>query len=184
MYNSFLKKNPHPSSDEIRNFVVRFVIFWIKKRGKGHLKTLNNLFEIFSDKTLNTQVKTEENTVEYKYTLHYIFKYLQQILERFTVNGEFHLMEYFSHVFLKNIDIWGFMTVYFPILEKLNKHYRELMPSELELFSHIKELVLFVVSSPCEPIYPHVIIDKMSNLNIYFNNAIHDSKLQFNVGSS
>jgi serine/threonine protein kinase len=185
MYVPFLNKNPNPTYENIRSFVISFVVFWIKKRGKGHLKTLNNLFKIlFGETTEYASGEFKDNIVEFEYTFYYIFEYLTQILHKFTKNGEFQKMYYFSHVFLKNIDIWGFMTVYFPILEKLNKYYDHLSHSELEIFSKIKELVLFVVSSPCEPISPHAIIYKMSSLNISFNNAIHDSKLQFNLESS
>jgi serine/threonine protein kinase len=167
MYREFLQKTPNPDYEATRGFVISFFVFWVDRRGKGHLKQINNLFNIFFEKSLDFQgkEKLKEEFLEFEYTFHFIFDYITKILVKFTKNGDFQRMHFFSSVFLKNVDIWGMCTAYFPILEKLYKYYDHLTHSEIQLFNHIKELVIFVYSIPDEPINPSVIIRKMLELN-------------------
>jgi serine/threonine protein kinase len=191
MYRDFLQKNPNPDYNALRTFVINYFVFWVKKRGKGHLKQINHLFNLFFEKSLHFEESTlgggkeslKGSIIEFEYTFHFIFEYLTKILMKFTKNGDFQKMHFFSSVFLKNVDIWGMSTAYFPILEKLHTYYSHLSNSEIQLFNHIKELVLFIYSIPTVPIDPNVIIQKMSDLNPLFERAERESVIHKYISS-
>jgi hypothetical protein len=88
-------------------------------------------------------------------------------------------MEYFSQVFLKNLDVWGLTMTYLPILEKLENYYDELCECELEIIDKIKTAVLYVIECSYVPID----IDKLANmlgaLNPLFLKAERKSTVNF-----
>ena len=107
-YNNFLTKNgTKPTVPQIREFVVHHISRWINIRGSGHLKTM---------KKQTDKLGLPKNN--------YIIEYLTKILDTYTYSNKFHLYEYFTKVFIKNIDIWGFTMIYMPLVDKkgLQKH--------------------------------------------------------------
>lgn len=153
MYAEFLKKNPNPSFFIIRAFVVNYVIAWVEKRGLGHLHTLNDTFKMFFEKNLhNIEDKFKDDLIEFDFTFYFIFEYISQILFKYTKNNKFDVMEYFSEVFLKNLDVWGFTMTYIPIAEYLYMNYDKLSPPEILLLNKIKDVILFIIESSTVPI--------------------------------
>lgn len=120
MYKKFLEKNPDPDYYATRTFVINFVLEWIKKRGPGHLETINSIFKKFFEGDIKNAKETfRDELIEFDYTFYFIFEYLTQIVVKFTKNNEFDIMTYFNEVFLKNIDLWGFVMSYIPIVEDI-----------------------------------------------------------------
>ena len=39
-------------------------------------------------------------------------------------DGTLNLREYLDNVFIKNIDIWGFINCYYPYIEMLSNNYK------------------------------------------------------------
>lgn len=153
MYDEFLKKNPSPSFISIRAFVINYTIAWVDERGPGHLRTLNGIFrDMFENTLTNVDQKFKDDIIEYSYTFYFIFEYLSQILFKFTRNGKFDVMDYFTKVFIKNIDIWGFIMIYMPIFEYLHKNYNKLDDVEMEILLKIKELIFLAFESSAEAI--------------------------------
>lgn len=180
MYSDFLKKNKTPSFFIIRSFVINYVIAWINKRGPGHLKALNNIFKEFFERGLiNIEKQFKEDLIEFDFTFYFIFEYISYVLFKFTKNGKFEKMEYFTEVFLKNLDIWGFTMTYLPVLEYLSKYYNKLCKCELEIFEKIKEVILYVIECSYVPIDVDKIVSKLEELNTLFLCAAKKSTTRF-----
>jgi len=180
MYSDFLKKNKTPSFFIIRSFVINYVIAWINKRGPGHLKALNNIFKEFFERGLiNIEKQFKEDLIEFDFTFYFIFEYISYVLFKFTKNGKFEKMEYFTEVFLKNLDIWGFTMTYLPVLEYLSNYYNKLCKCELEIFDKIKEMILYIIECSYVPIDVDKIVSKLEELNILFLCAAKKSTTRF-----
>jgi hypothetical protein len=61
-------------------------------------------------------------------------------------------MDYFTKVFIKNIDIWGFIMIYMPIFEYLYKNYNKLDDVEREILLKIKDMIFLAFESSAVPI--------------------------------
>ena len=180
MYSEFLKKNPNPSYFLLRSFVINYVVFWIDDRGPGHFKTLNGIFkDLFEKSLINLENKFKDDLIEFDYTFYFIFEYITEILFKFTKNNKFDSMEYFSSVFVKNIDVWGFIMIYLPILEKLYDHFDELSEPEIKIIDKIKNIILFCIESSTEPIEINNLIEQLKELNPLFLRAEKQSSVQF-----
>ena len=185
MYSDFLKKTPNPSFLLIRSFVVNYVVFWMDDRGPGHIKTINDIFkEFFENSITNVEPTYKEELIQFDYTFYFIIEYIAQILFAFTKDNKFNSMEYFSTVFIKNIDVWGFIMVYLPILEKLYDHYDELSESEIKIIDKIKNIILFAIESSAKPIDIDKLVERLKELNPIFLQAQKQSTVSFLSKSS
>jgi hypothetical protein len=180
MYAEFLKKHKEPTFFIIRSFVINYVISWVNKRGPGHLKALNSIFKEFFERGLiNIEEQFKDDLIEFDYTFYFIFEYISYVLFKFTRDGKFEKMEYFSQVFLKNLDIWGFTMTYLPILEYLSGYYNKLCDCELEIIEKIKEMILYVIECSYVPIDIDKIVTKLEDLNALFLKADKKSTVYF-----
>ena len=180
MYSEFLKKNPNPSYFLLRSFVVNYVVFWIDDRGPGHFKTLNGIFkDLFEKSLINLENKFKDDIIEFDYTFYFIFEYITKILFKFTKNNKFDSMEYFSSVFVKNIDVWGFIMTYLPILEKLYDHFDDLTEPEIKIMDKIKNMILFCIESSTEPIEINKLVEQLKELNPLFLRAAKQTNVHF-----
>lgn len=180
MYAEFLKKHKEPTFFIIRSFVINYVISWVNKRGPGHLQALNSIFKEFFERGLiNIEEQFKNDLIEFDYTFYFIFEYISYVLFKFTRDGKFEKMEYFSQVFLKNLDIWGFCMTYLPILEYLSGYYDKLCDCELEIIEKIKEMILYVIECSYVPIDVDKIVAKLDDLNALFLKADKKSTAHF-----
>lgn len=179
MYREFLQKHPNPNFIEIRAFVINYTITWVDERGPGHLRNINGIFKkIFEGTLVNVEGKFKEDIIEYDYTFYFIFEYLTRILQAFTKNGVFDEMEYFTTVFLKNIDVWGFIMIYVPTFEHLYKNEKRLNPIEKEIMNTIQSMILLAMESSAEPIDIDKVESFLQALNTLFQKAIQQ-KINF-----
>jgi len=180
MHGEFLKKHKDPTCFETREFVINYVVTWINERGPGHLKSLNNIFKAFFEKGLiNIENQFKEDLIEFEYTFYFIFEYISYVLFKFTRDGKFDKMEYFSQVFLKNLDVWGFTMTYLPILEYLENYYDDLCECELEIIDKIKTAILYVIECSYVPIDVDKLANKLEELTPLFLKAERNSTVQF-----
>lgn len=110
-YLSLLNKNKNDSMIEVKinNFILNYIEkFYIDK---NHVQyTLTKIFPLISNiENINLDIK-------------FIVEYISNILINFTdfKLNKFNEKKYYNLVYLKNCDIWGFLTIYFDIL-LLNK---------------------------------------------------------------
>ena len=180
MHGEFLKKHKDPTYFETREFVINYVVTWINERGPGHLKSLNNIFKAFFERGLiNIEEQFKEDLIEFEYTFYFIFEYISYVIFKFTLNGKFDKMEYFSQVFLKNLDVWGFTMTYLPILEYLENYYDDLCECELEIIDKIKNAVLYVIECSYVPVDVDKLANKLEELTPLFLKAERNSTVKF-----
>ncbi len=170
-YDKMLEQIPNPTITELHTFVVNFVFLWNKHRGPGHLKVINSMFKqmFYYNLIENVNEDVINNIIEYEYTYHTIIKYIVSILRRFTYDGKFHLNEYLEKVYLKNVDIWGFLMIYSPILEKLFDSFENLTERQIKLYKAIKNLYTkYLYSASIYPINVDNLVKDLKGLNPFF----------------
>ena len=169
LYNNFLELNLNPHYFQIREFVINYIFIWNDIRGSGHLSTINNIIEKMTVKDLTAikKTKVKEHFIEYDFTYYYIIEYLSKILEKYTNNGSLDIMSYFENVFLKNIDIWGFIMIYIALYQYLYNTFDDLNEYQIEFITKIKYIIIhFLYESPLEPIKVSSLVNELAKLNI------------------
>ena len=164
-----LKKGPI-SYYSIREFVINYIFIWNKIRGIGHLKTINSIIKKLTYNELYTIQKenVKNQLIEYEFTYYYIIEYISKILFKYTINGKLLLLDYFNNVFLKTIDIWGFIMIYVVFLNRLYQlyGYNNLNEKQSLLVSKIKYIVVhFLFESPTEAIVLNRLDELVAELN-------------------
>ena len=105
MYSTFLKTMTTTDLDNnsLGVFLKGYLEKWNQKRGKGHIKTITSIWSGITGK------QNIQETI--------IIPYLSAILLEYTRNGKFDTIGYFKNVFLKLLDLWGFIICYAAFLE-------------------------------------------------------------------
>jgi serine/threonine protein kinase len=147
-YNSF---------DELKPFVIDYITFWNDKRGPGHYKFINEIFYLlYSNSLTSVSEDRKANIIETEFTMSVIVDYITSILVKFTKfksDGKLNLREYLDDVFIKNVDIWGFINCYYTFIEMLSNNYKSLTSKQKELFECLKGLYInYLYLTPDEPI--------------------------------
>ena len=136
--------------------------------------------EIFFGKEVTSiSGKKKEQVIEDDFTMTYISNYIIEILIHFTEfreDGTLNLRKYLDTVFIHIVDVWGFITAYYPILDFLNDNYDDLSDEQLEMFDLIKELFLNYLYSPrIEPIDHYEIVSELRKLSDLLKNEISET---------
>jgi len=167
-YNNFLQINLTPDYFSIREFVINYIFIWNDIRGPGHLSAIN---DIIKKLTLNElaaikKKKIKNHLIEYDFTYYYIIEYISKILFKYTANGKFELLEYFNKIFIKTIDIWGFVMIYISLFEKIYEDYKNLNSYQMEFINKIKYIIIhFLFESPTSLIDIDKLINELTSLN-------------------
>lgn len=177
-YSTFLEDGgDYKEDEELRPFVLGYVTEWMKERGAGHYKFINEImFILFSNSLTSVLEKKKPDVVEAEFTMPYIVNYIMSILQKFTKfrdDGKLNLREYLDNVFIKNVDVWGFINVYFPMLEILYNNYSRLNRTELFLFGTLKGLfveVLYVTAD--EPINKNDVFAELTNIRVILHKLV------------
>jgi serine/threonine protein kinase len=157
-YTNFIKDGgKYETYDDLKPFVIDYINFWNEKRGPGHYKFINEIFYLLYNNSLTSvSEKSKPKLIETEFAMSSIIDYITNILIKFTKfrsDGTLNLRDYLDNVFIKNIDIWGFINCYYPYIEMLSTNYKSLTPRQQELFEYIKGLYvnyLYIISD--EPI--------------------------------
>ena len=161
------KENKKLDMFYLKEFVTNYIFAWNKIRGIGHLKIINSIIQKLTRHDL-TEIKKEKikkHVMEYNFTYGYIVEYISCILLKFTVDGEFKLLNYFNNVFLKTIDIWGFVMNYLIFLNDFGD-YDDLNQSQIEFIDKIKYIVIhYLFESPTEVIDVNKLVKELQELN-------------------
>jgi len=172
-YAHFLSENLEPDYYQIREFVINYIFIWNDIRGPGHLDLINKIFNKLTMNELTDIKKSNirDNVVEYEFTYYYIVEYLSKILKHYTKYGTLDIMTYFNTVFLKNIDVWGFVLTYFAFYEELYKHFDTLNEYQLTFLTRIKQIIIeYLYENPLQPINVDNLVNELTNLNELFAN--------------
>jgi hypothetical protein len=127
---------------------------------------------LFENKLENMDERSKKKLIESEYTLPYICNYIIEILINFTKfreDGSLNLRIYLDSVFVKIVDIWGFVISYFPIFEALHENYKNLNKIETQLFEAIKSIFIKYLFSPrITPINISELTNELKKINKIF----------------
>ena len=122
---------------QIFMFIEQFLQEFIKEF-PGHIKTIKYICKSIynDDKEIPSIVTT----------------YLTNIVYEYTESKTFNVMKYYKNVYLKNIDIWGFVFSFGNIIELLNINKEVLMETDKVIYKIFVEMISIVIAKDTEPI--------------------------------
>ena len=184
-YLKYLKQDGKLDYENLKPFIIDYIYLWIKERGSGHFSFIDSImFMLFSNELDNIDKKSKEKLIQSDFTLPYIYNYIIEILINFTnfrKDGSLNLRIYLDTVFIKIVDIWGFIISYLPIFEALFKNYENLNNMEIKLFDSLKNIFIKYLFSPrIVPIDEIELTNNLKELNKIFKltNSIKTSTLK------
>ena len=167
-YKHFLKITPNPVFFQIREFVINYISIWSDIRGSGHLKAINEI----NDKLVVNEFPSVKNTIkdniiEYDITYYYIIEYISKVLNKYTVDNIFMMDDYFNNVFLKQLDVWGFIMVYISLYEELYPNYDDLTEYQMRFMEQIKYIIIhFLYENPINEININELVMELKKINV------------------
>jgi hypothetical protein len=158
----FISDNPNWSQRNAKIFTATFLNDYIKNRNNSHL---NIIIEIINNFNSLTNVLSKNFN---KKPTNYILDYVSEVVYKYTQNGKFNKLAYFNEVYLKNIDVWGFVTVYTDFYDVINSK-KVLSSNDRIILGKIKKIfmeTLFLNSTT--PINIPILVNKLMDLNSNF----------------
>lgn len=132
------------------------------------------MFMIFSKDLTSISEGSKGQFVETNFTMDYITSYIVAILEKFTKfkeDGSLNLREYLDNVFIKIIDVYGFISAYYPLLELLFENYDKLTDNQMEMFNLLQGIfITYLYSERTEPIDIDDLVSYLENLGKLIDN--------------
>lgn len=150
-YDKYLKDGGETTEEQLKPFVVDYIDFWRKSRGEGHFAYINSMMYTLFSNDLEEPAETHKDVIEKEYTMDYIVNYLVDVLIHFTryrPDGSVHLREYIDNIYINIVDIWGFITIYYSIIEMLQNSYSTLTPVEKKLFNQLRFIFVEYLYNP------------------------------------
>jgi serine/threonine protein kinase len=185
-YTNYLKDGGVPEETQLKPFVIDYINFWIKERGPGHYKFINEImFNLFSNSLTSISDESKPQVIETQITMDYIINYIIDVLVHFTRfrdNGTLNLREYLDKVFIKIVDIWGFISVYYPMIQLLSSNYSKLSNQELEIFNQLKFIFVEYLYNPRhEPIDMNMLYSDFKDLGNLFRIKLMGKNKSFSL---
>jgi serine/threonine protein kinase len=175
-YSDYLKNGGKVEEASLRPLIIDYFKEWIKQRGAGHYKFINEImFLLYNTEMKSISETSKPSIIETEITMPFIIDYVVDVLihyTKFKEDGSLNLREYLNEVYIKIVDIWGFITVYYPFLEMFSTNYFRLKENELKIFKQIQFIFNEYLYKPRhQPINTK---DLLSDLKI-LGNLIHIS---------
>jgi hypothetical protein len=159
----FISKNPNWTIQNSRIFTAMFLNDYIKTRDNSHLMILLKMIDKFNSSINILSRQFNKNPTNY------ILNYVSEVIYKYTKNGVFNNLEYLNKVYLKNMDIWGFLTTYLDFYDIVNNKIK-ISSQEKVFLGKIKKIImetLFLNSTT--PINISNLINKLIDLNSSFS---------------
>jgi hypothetical protein len=178
MYADFFRKNPYPDYYIIRSFVIAFLRKWNEDNQDDHASYIRNIFkEMFSfdlDNTRDINEKGKNNKslntfIDFEYTYYYITEYISEIIYKYTKDfGKFDKNHYFKNIFIKTLDVYGFLVSYFPWFEMYVYNTDTLNDIEVKLFHHFKYIFIhYLFERRTSPIDVNKLTQDLERINAF-----------------
>ena len=146
------KKDAKINEGQLKPFVIDYVKFWMNERGQGHYKYINEvMFALFANSLTTISESDKPHIIETQITMEYIVDYIVDVLLHFTKfksDGSLDLRQYLDNVFIKIVDVWGFIVTYIPIIELLSTNYNSLTKHELKIFNQLQFIFVEYLYKP------------------------------------
>ena len=168
-YENFIKDG----SNDPKRFAIEYINSWMKERGPGHYKFINETMTLlFSNELDDVSEEDMPKIIETQITMDYIVNYIVDVLVHFT-DG---LQEYLDTVFTRIVDIWGLISAYHPILEVLSNSYSKLTKGEMKIFKQLQFIFVEYLYNPRhEPIDMDVLLNDLNDLGKLIHHKINGS---------
>lgn len=151
-YTKYLQDGGEVNELSLKPFVIDYLNFWMKDRGAGHYKFINEImYKIYNQDFTSISEKSRPAYIETEITMPLIIDYIIEVLihyTKFKSNGELNLREYLNEVFIEIVDVYGFINIYYPLLELLSNNYFSLNKEKLELFDTLCSIYKNYLYSP------------------------------------
>ncbi len=159
---------------KIKPFVIDFIAFWMKERGAGHYRFINDIiFTLFSNSLTSVDEADKPKVIETQYTMDYLVNYIVDVLVHFTkfrADGTLNLRDYLDTIFIQIVDVWGLISTYYPFIELLVNNYSRLTKGELKIFNQLQFIFVEYLYNPRhEPIDMNMLFSDLKDLG----NLIH-----------
>jgi hypothetical protein len=109
------------------------------------------MYILFSRELKNIDEDDKYKIIENEFTMTYILNYLVQVLihnTKFRENGQLNLRHYLDNVFIRIVDIWGFLSIYIPVLIIFDQNYDKLNDNQIIIFDLLKDILIKHLYSP------------------------------------
>jgi hypothetical protein len=155
------------------DFIELFIDSYIRS-SSGHLQNFNSIFnKVKTIMSHNSSLKSSFTINNYDKLIinnkKYIYDYLYKILQKYTRNNKFDVINYFSNVYIKNLDVWGFVMSYYALIDytRYNMYYNVYYNNMIK--DLIKKLLNLLLKYSCEPINIYELKEALHEFN---NNII------------
>lgn len=181
-YSNYIKEGGnYDDAEMLKPFVLDYINFWNEKRGPGHYKFINEIFYLlYSNSLTSVSENSKPKLIETEFAMSTIIDYITAILVKYTKfrsDGSLNLREYLDNVFIKNVDVWGFINCYYSFLEMLSNNYASLNPKQKDLFEYIKGLYInYLYLSSDEPIDINGLYDDLKEIKQIIYEIVHSKR--------
>lgn len=115
---------------------------WMNKRGAGHYNYINDVMYMLMDHELENMSHEEKlRIIEFEYTRNKIVDYISYTLNDYSTKEGFNVIKYINEVYIHNLDIVGFLSIYISVIEVMYMKYNELSNNELKLYESIRNII-------------------------------------------
>jgi hypothetical protein len=165
----------NPNKISLHKFVEQYVTIYNHEYGEGHFHAIVSFSEIFM-KQKNKQKQQEK-------VMSIIVNYIVSIIKKFHFSGINQykgLFEYFNNVFIKNIDVYGFIWCYKTIAEFYYINKNILTSLQKNIYKLLKYLFMkFVFNPTTKPYNISHLSNTLNKLNKLF--YLETTKKKINI---
>jgi hypothetical protein len=124
--------------------------------------------------------KDKNKYIEKNFTIPYMINYIYTVLVYYTEvkkDGQVTFRKYLNDVFINIIDVFGWITCYYPILEIYYENYETLSTNEMKIYNIVCNIFIKYLYQPSVKIINIIdLTNELKSLNPLFSNEDH---LQF-----
>ena len=184
-YSDYLNDGGEVNKTELNIFVIDYLKYWMKERGPGHYKFINEImFMLYNNKLSSVSRDSKPTLIETEITIPYIVNYIVDVLlhyTKFKSDGSLNLREYVNEVYIKIVDIWGFITSYYPMLEMLSTNREILNESEIKILEKIEDIFKEYLYTPRHKPYDITeLFNDLNELGYYIHKSVNRKKKTLN----
>ena len=184
-FNNLLVMHNNISDKMTEHFTKLFIENWIEVRGRGHLFLINKIINVLTDekptkesidKNLNpTKPNLSKNTENF--IIGYITQIVQYVIDNIRYNSNVFktssdILIYLNTIFIENIDVWGYVSTYYPLLMLFYDNYLHLSDVEIAIFNYLKQIFLVTYSAATVEIDKNDITKNINNIISLFNSNV------------
>lgn len=180
-YTNYLNNGGKVEESDLKPFIINYISEWMKERGAGHYKYINEImYNLYNHSLISVSLNDRPKVIETQITMDYIVNYLLEVLLNFTKfkeNGDLNMRDYLDNVFIKIVDIWGFINIYVPIVDLLSNNYSSLSKVEIQIFNQLKYIFTNYLYNPrSTPIQIKELYDDLKDLGNLFYLQVNNKK--------